>query len=85
MDLILSGPVFTYLLCSNGDNISPTRYRELIIFPLELNSTYTHVLVNGSFEGIDGLLNFVLNQRPGLAQHKKQGKTPLLPAVSGTF
>ena len=43
------------------------------------------MVVKGSFQGVAGLLNFILIQRPGLAQQNKQGKTPPSPALSGTF
>ena len=43
------------------------------------------LVVKGSFQGTAGLLNFVLIQRPGLAQQNKKGKIPPSPALSGTF
>ena len=42
-------------------------------------------MVKGSFQGMAGLLNFALIQRPGLAQQNKKGKIPPSPAFSGTF
>ena len=43
------------------------------------------LVVKGSFQGMAGLLNFALIQRPGLAQQNKKGKIPPSPALSGTF
>ena len=39
----------------------------------------------GSFQGMAGLINFALIQRPGLTQQNKKGKIPPSPAFSGTF
>ena len=43
------------------------------------------LVLKGSFQGMAGLLNFVLIQSPGLAYQNKQGKIPPSPALSGTF
>ena len=43
------------------------------------------LVVKGSFQGMAGLLNFALIQRPGLAQQNKKGEIPPSPALSGTF
>ena len=43
------------------------------------------LVVKGSFQGMAGLLNFALIQRPGLAQQNKKRKIPPSSALSGIF
>ena len=43
------------------------------------------LVFKGSFQGMAGLLNFALIQRPGLAQQNKNGKITPSHALSGTF